>query len=250
MPPLFKLLPMKKLLLLSALFLITAAQAQFSVTKHDGTPIADNQVLTFSSLNYADAILEFYVHNNSNAPISMQIECVDITNGSGAGMELCFGNVCLSSVSEGHSYPNIPVTIMPGETNSQFDHFLNSNPGDGQNPIEYLFRFYMVNSEGDEIGSSTSFIYRYAPQLGLPGFGSSEAGKMGILVKSASNNLEIQSMQNADMAIYDMNGKLVANQKLTVGVSAIDTAHMAAGVYILNFKNEEGKTASEKFVKR
>lgn len=226
---------------------MNTAQAQFSVTKHDGTPIADNQVLTFNSLNYMDALLEFYVHNNSNAPISMQIECVEITNGTGSGMELCFGNVCLSSVSPGQYYPNIPVTILPGGTNSQFDHFLNSNPGDGQNPIDYQFRFFMVNSEGDEVGPSTSFIYRYAPQLGVE---SSEAGRMGIVVRSANNNLEIQSAQNADVAIYDMNGKMLTTQKLESGISSVDVAHLSAGVYILNFKNAAGKTAAEKFVKR
>src|SRR5687768_10256725 len=122
---------MRKVLFILGLLAFTTSNAQVTVTKTNGTPIANGQVFTFNSLEYENAYFGFLVHNNTASSVDVRILCESITNATGAGMELCFGNVCLASVSTGNAYPSTAVTIAPGGTNSEFDHFLNSNAGTG-----------------------------------------------------------------------------------------------------------------------
>ena len=244
---------MKKTLLLFGFLFITAVQAQFTVTKHYGTAITNGQVFTYTTLDYAEASLGFFVHNNTTSDINIRIECVEITNGTGAGMELCFGDVCLSSVSAGYYYPSHPVTIAPNGTNSEFDHFYNTNPGDGQNPIEYKFRFFQVDSQGDEIGDSLMITYRYAGTLGIDGFDfSNELGAVGVMLKSTliGNDLDIKTLKNVQAVMYDINGHLISNQALNAGNHSINTANLSSGVYIMQFKNEQGQSGSARFIKK
>lgn len=240
---------MKKALLILGLLFIGAAQAQITVTKHDGTPILNGDVFTFNSLNYDDAIMEFFVHNNSSVPILTRIECVSVTGASGAGMELCFGNVCLSSVAAGNAYPSNAVTILPGGTNSQFDHFLNTNPGNGTTIIDYVFKFYQENSEGDAVGNDVTITYRYNPLLSAEGFTLSSTG---VALKSTvvENQLDIKASRNVQMEMFDVNGKLIRKQNLNAGDHSIDASDLNSGIYILNFKTESNQQSSAKFIKK
>ena len=240
---------MKKTLLIFGLLFASFAQAQtFKVTNHAGTEFTDGQVVTFSSLEYSAALLEFFVHNQSTADINVRIECVEITNGTGLGMELCFGNVCLSSVTPGQAYPSTAVTIAPGQTNSEFDHFLNSNPGNGST-VDYVFKFYMEDSQGDPVGQTHTLTYRYAPQLSAEGFAYNNSG---VALKSnvANNTLEIAAQKNVQIEIFDMNGKSVRKQNLTSGNHSLDISGLNTGVYIANFRNDANQQSSAKFIKK
>ena len=121
---------MKNKLVLLALFFVACLQAQMVVKKTDGTVMTDGQIFTYSSTIYAQALLGFYVQNTSTSDnIRIKIKCESITNADGVNMQLCFGGVCLSSITAGNSYPSgQPVIIAPGaSTINAFDDFYNQN---------------------------------------------------------------------------------------------------------------------------
>ena len=138
----------------------------FTVEDKNGNIFDDNQTLDFSSLNYPDASLDFLVRNISSEIIGMRIEVESITGTDGSMMELCFGQ-CFAGVEQGFSYPSNnaePVVfINPGQTQtSSGDHFFNTDPGNGSDPVEYTFKFYNASESGEQVGGEFRLKYRYS----------------------------------------------------------------------------------------
>jgi hypothetical protein len=241
---------MRKVLSILGLLVFTATNAQqITVTQSNGTPISDGQVFTFNSLEYEAAYFGFLVHNNSASNLDVRIMCENVVNATGAGMELCFGDVCLASVSPGHAYPSSAVTIAPGGTNSQYDHFLNTNAGTGT-AIDYVFKFYIEDEFGDPVGNTITTTYRYDPNaLATNGF---SAANHGAILKSSivSNNLEIKAFKNIQMELFDVNGKSLRRENLTSGEHTVDVSDLASGMYILSFNSENNQKSTAKFIKK
>ena len=240
---------MKKLLLILGLFAFTASQAQVTVTRSNGTPISNGQIFTFNSLDYDNAYFGFLVRNNTASSVDVRILCESITNATGAGMELCFGNVCLASVSVGNAYPSSAVTIAPGGTNSEFDHFLNSNAGTG-GVSDYKFTFYIEDEFGGSLAEILTMTYRYdANALATDSF--STASNTTMLKSSVvENNLEIKALKNVQMEMFDVNGKSIRRQNLTSGEHTVDVSGLSSGMYILNFNSENNQKSAAKFLKK
>jgi len=244
---------MKRIIILFTLFTITGLQAQMVVKKADGTVIDDGQVFTFSSTVYAQAVLKFYVQNTSTTDnIRVKIKCESITNANGSNMQLCFGGVCLSSITAGNSYPSgQPVIIAPGaSTINAFDDFYNQNPGDGTNyPMDYVFKFYQMDASNAIIGTPITITYRFNPTLNTTGFNA--ISTMGIVLKSnvTSSALEIETQQASTVALYDVTGKVVGQRTLASGLNTVDVSGLQSGLYLLNFNNASGQRATMKFVK-
>lgn len=246
---------MRKIITGLTLLIALGVQAQLSVTKYDGTPIVDGQVISFNSTTYSVASLGFNIHNSSSAPINVKVRCESITNADGTGMEFCFGNDCFQSVSSGTSYPlgNSTVVTLPANgssTNSQGYHFWNYNTGNGVNyPIEYVFKFYQRDASGNEVGNSITLTYRYGPNLLVDTFSTEN---LGISIKSTAiaSALEIESPEVVAMTIYDLNGKSVLTQQILTGSNSISVATLSSSVYIIDFTNLDGKKYSTKFVKQ
>lgn len=241
---------MKKILILLTILYFNGIQAQITVAKLDGTPILNNDVINFNSISDPQASLDFHVFNNSSANIKVKIECVSLTNADGTGMELCFGNVCLSSVSAGESYPNNPVTIAPNSSNGLFDHFYNTNAGNGQYPADYVFRFYQIDALGNEIGNSITLTYRYTSTLSTTNFNSLNSIGVSIESNFIEKELEITTVNNIEMNLYNMNGKEIRKQTLNSGNHTVDASSLSSGTYIINFKTDEGQIRTSKFIKK
>lgn len=239
---------MKKIIYLATLLAVFTLQAQITVTKHDGTPITDNQIITYNSTAYNLAALEFYVHNNSATSTRVLIECVSMTNADGTGFELCFGNECLAAVAPGEIYPSAPVTIAAGGTNGNFDHFYNSNPGNGQ-IMDFVFRFYQVDLGGNQVGNTITFTYRYNPNLAVNSF--SALSSMGVQLASTTmtNNLELTAAKNMQLELIDLAGKTVSTHAIQTGNNQLSVAQLSAGVYIARFTTNEGASGTIKLIK-
>ncbi|MFY8214621.1 MAG: T9SS type A sorting domain-containing protein [Flavobacterium sp.] len=239
---------MKNKIAFVLLLAVTSLQAQITLSKHDGTIISNNQVLSYNSLEYSQASFEFFVRNVGNASTRVLIECVSTTNTDGTGFELCFGNQCLSEVSAGNSYPDAPVVLAPNGVNGNFDHFYNSNPGNGQ-IMDLVFRFYQVDLNGNEISNSITFTYRYNPNLATDSFSALAA--MGVRLQSTTlqNQLEVNADKSMQVELVDIAGKIVQQATINQGVNLVDVAQLSAGVYIARFKDNQGASSSIKVVK-
>ena len=138
----------------------------YEVEDLDGNIFVNNQTVEFSVLDYPDASLGFYVRNTSSETIAMRIEVESMSGTDGSLMELCFGE-CYFGVTTGTSYPTNPsspnVNIEPGQTQaSSGDHFFNTDPGNGSDPVEYTFKFYNASEIGEQVGGEFRLRYRYS----------------------------------------------------------------------------------------
>ena len=137
----------------------------YDVEDLEGNIFVNNQTLEFSAVDYENAVLGFYVRNTSSETIAMRIEVESMSGTDGTGMELCFGE-CYYGVTPGTSYPLNPsspnVNIEPGQTQLSIgDHFFNTDGGDGINPVEYTFKFYLADEAGNQNGTAFKINYRY-----------------------------------------------------------------------------------------
>jgi Secretion system C-terminal sorting domain len=239
---------MKKILLLSAILVSSFGVSQIAVSRHSGAQIADGQVVAFNTIAFPAAEMDFYVTNTSTtATASVKINCLSLVNNDGTGFELCFGNECLSAVEEGESYPTAPVVLAPGGVNGNFDHFLNTNAGSGVFPKDYVFRFYQV---GNPNGNTVTLTYRYDPSLTVNEI--DELQTSGVILKSTfvDNQLDLDVLKETNLAIFDLNGKVISSTSLKYGIQSIDVSDLSSGVYILNFTSNEGVITNKKFIKK
>lgn len=243
---------MKKIFVAVLSFLALTASAQLELKKLDGTPINNGDVFTFTETTEPAAYLGLKIFNTSDEDIYIRARVVSITNSVGNNLQLCVGDVCLNSISAGSTYPNFPAMIPANGQNGNFDHFVNYNGGiDPTQPVEYTLRILMVNESGQEIpgGGSVQFTYRYVSPLSTDSFSLSSVG-----VALQSTYVGEQLVMTADLdtvvKIFDVNGKLTATEKVVAGDRTMDVSSLASGVYIVNFTNNAGRSASARIVKK
>lgn len=242
---------MKKNLLLVLIAISFQANAQISLSRHNGTPINDGQVIAYNTVGFPQAEMDFYVKNNSTTTATnVKIRCESLVNNDGTNFELCFGIECLAFVEEGESYPTLPVVLAPNGQNGNFDHFLNNNLGSGIFPKDYVFKFYQIGAGGVEIGNSITMTYRYDPNLSIDDVNQLQTA--GVIVKSTivDSQLDLDVLKSTTMQIYDLSGKVVNTTNLNYGVQSVDVSNLASSVYVVKFKTNDGFVATKKFIKK
>ena len=211
------------------------SQVEYAFVLEDSNTnvIANQTTLEFSSIEYTEASFNFFARNLTNEPINLKAEVLTISGSDGTLMEFCFGE-CYFSVDTGVTYPlSSYVTIQPGETQiSTGDHFFNQNPGDGENPIEYSFRFFMVDENGDEVASITELEteyyinYYYSPSLGLDNLDD-----LKLVYYVLNDKLFVNSESNLSLKIYDFAGKIVSEKLILSGNNSIDIMNLLSMLY-------------------
>ena len=224
------------------------AFAQFTVETHDGDPILDGSTWTFGIYGLGIAELPFWGNNESaTEEIYTKIEFVSAVNGDGSGVQLCFG-LCYTDLVLGGSYPpgSEVVTIQPGE-NQGFpgDHIANFVDGGG-NPIDYVFRFYQVDANGDPIGEDLTITYRYDPNLAV----GENAPQVSVLQNLVSTQLKLRAQERMVLDLYDLQGKNVGQYTVSQGDQSIDLTHLSASMYLAVLQNAAGLQKTFKIVKR
>ncbi len=237
----------KKLLLFSLLLTIVTMNAQFTLEDSDGNLISDGGVIEFGVLGYPDANWDFYVNNTSTTDnIYVKILFENAVQADGSMMELCFGS-CWTGLTIGNTYPpnDEYVEIAPGEQTGPGNHLLNSEAGNGTDLVEYVFRYYQIDQDGNEIGTPLTITYRYNPLLGVDDF-----SKLGVSISSTliQNEMLVDSQEDLDLMVYDLQGRLVKNQKLSVGQHSINMSDLNSQVYIVQFKNIQGQSETYKVI--
>ncbi len=243
---------MKKIIIAALCLNTLIGFAQFSLQKLDGTVINNGDVFAFNELDEPGNYLGLKVFNLSQEnDLYFKARVMSISNSDGTNLQLCVSDVCLPQITAGNTYPNFPQPIAPGGSNSNFDHLQNFNGGIDPNlPLEYVIKIFQVDENGAEIGTdSVTFTYRYDATLGTPQY---DLNAMGIALSATSitNDFVLSTTQHVNVSIFDINGKAVHTQGISVGTSRVDVSNLSAGVYIVNFSNKQGEAATVKIVKR
>lgn len=243
---------MKNFIASLLILLSVAVSAQMIVKKTDGTVFTNNQVFNITSLVAPANYLGFYVQNTSNADIRVKIKCESITNATGADFELCFG-LCIQSVSAGQRYPsaNNAVTVLANSQTGAGDHLSNNNVGSGTFPMDYVFKFYMVDAAGAEIvGSSLTITYRYNPSAASVNFNVVESLGIDVTRNVSSDFVLIHAKKQTNVDLIDSTGKILESKTINVGENKYDVSGKAVGIYFLNFISEDGKSGVCKIIKK
>ena len=236
----------KTLLLLVVLFVTFSMNAQYVVEDHDGNVITDGMVVEFSDYGVPNGSLEYYITNNDSNEIYMRIEFVDAINATGAGFELCFGQ-CYIDLVVGQTVPPAPqfLAIASGGITSEGNHFANTL--EGTEVKDYVFRFYQTDSDGNDIANNLSFTYRYDPTLGV-----NDLNDLDISIASTVilNDMQVNAVEELNMEIYSLQGKLVSSEKINIGQQLINMSNLSSQMYIVKFSNDEGASKTIKVVKK
>jgi len=247
---------MKKNLLILVFLLIynnllySQNEYAFQIENSEGTVIQDNETLNFNSVEYPDASFSFFVRNLTDETIFVRSQITSISGTDGSGMEFCFGE-CYFGVSENFSYPLASfVEIESGQIQTSVgDHFYNQDLGDGETPVEYTFRFYMVDSNGDEVVSVpeliTSYLvnYSYSSSLSL-----TQINNINFEILYNSDVLNITSPINCKLEINDILGRKITDLDLNSGVNLFENINLEEKVVIFRFKFSDGSVSSKKFI--
>lgn len=238
-----------KLLLLAVTFAAFSMNAQYVIVDGNGNEFTDGMIAEFDSTVYEDAELQFYVTNNGSETINMRIDFVSSTTGNGDGFQLCFGE-CFNDLDLGQSVPPMNATpnfiaIGSGITTGQGNHFYNGNPGNGVDIMDFVFRFYETDENGVDIGNELSFTYRYNPTLGTQDF-----NKLDVTVSSTviTNEMTVKTVEELNMMVYNLQGKVVKNQQLSIGQQTVDMSGLSSQMYIVKFNNNQGASKTVKIV--
>lgn len=231
------------------------AHAQFSLAKVDNTPITNGQIFTFNTTDENTATFHYKIKNPSvTSPINIRIKIVSIQNGTGSGFQFCYLNSCIPSVAVNAVYPSISnpsISISANsETSSAGYNMWNSNTGSGTFPIDYVVKFYQVDSGDNEIGNSVTITYRYNPNFLAVGEVKNNTSFANVSSTIVSNSIDILASENISYNLYSMEGRLISNGNIGKGEKSIDLSAQNRGVYILTLKNSQGKSVSKKIIKK
>lgn len=240
---------MKKMLLIIAVFFTAIsmnAQNPYTVTDHDGVEITEGMIIEFNTHEYPDSSLDYFVTNNSSEEIFMRIEFVSAVNANGQGFELCFGQ-CYYNLVVGESVPPVPnfVSILPGATTLEGNHFAATLPS--ALVQDYNFRFHQTDSEGNDIGNNLNFTYRLDTTLGVNDVNELEVSLASTVI---NNDMEVNAVEEMNMVIYNLQGKIVNSQTINVGHQLINMSNLSSQMYIVKFSNNEGASKTIKVVKK
>lgn len=242
---------MKKIFAIAFGLFTTFGFSQLTLSKLNGTTINNGDVITFTTVGTPESDFGFIIGNSSAAAITVKSKCMGFSNTNGTNVIYCIQPSCVNSVTVGNAFPSAGAVIPAGSTNGDFDHFENLDPG--INPtanVDYILKFYQVDHSGNEIGTPISFTYRYTPALSNSDFSAMKDA--GVVLKSNLVDSAIELGLDADtqVVLYDLNGKLIKQENLTSGNQLLDVSNLMSGVYILNVKNNQGREASTKIVKK
>ena len=231
--------------LLLAAFSVNA-QSQYSIVDGDGNPINDGDIIATNS-NQEDDALKFFVTNDSGATLRSTIEYV--SSDVGGNFQVCYGGQCYDPVEIGNSYPpvNVPQVIEPGATTGQGNKMFYNEVASPQ-LSNHVFRFYLLDDNGNDIGGDLTITYRYDPDLGLDAVQS----QLGITLESTvvKNNITLTSQEEATMEVFDINGRLMQTNTITTGSQNIDISVLSSQLYIVSFEGTNGRTQSVKVLKK
>lgn len=227
---------------------MNCTESLFTVATHDGTPITDGSVFTFSEIG-EEADLTFDITNIGADVLDMRLEYVSNTNTTIDGEVLCIFQQCLppGAPAPGEIYPLAPQAggpqeIDPGVTTNDGDHFYSTDPGDDVNyPIEYTFRFFDV----DGLATPITFTYSYDGTASVEDLAEVNY-KLFPTITSDFLTLEITEPVSA--RLINSQGQLIKQFNFEAGSHTIDVSSFAKQLYYLKLRNAQGQQSLAKIL--
>ena len=242
----------KKTMKINSLFfalclIVASANAQFTFLDIDGSPLDSGAVVSFGQgqVGDPDGYYEFIISNNNSEAIFMKAELLDITNADGSSFEICFGQ-CYPEIQVGQKFPDQSVFVNGGGQTGQGNHLVNSL--DNDSPMEFAFRFYQTDQEGNaDLGNDFLITYRFDPTLGVTDYAFSDFEISATLV---GDYIQTKSAENYTLSIYDKRGRNVKKKKITTQANRMPVGDLPPGMYFVKAVNEQNVSKTIKVIKK
>lgn len=212
-------------------------------------PLTNGQEWVTSTVSEQGATLYFYINNNYDHDIYVKARVESITNDSGSNFQFCFGENCVFSITEGNTYTGYQqyVTIPAGGTNSMWDKLYNESAS-GDAPKSFVFKFFRVDQQGNELDEAFYLTYKYDPTASVNP--TAEQHVMQLSSNLIKSSLDFQLLEEASMTIFDANGKQVIQQNFVAGWHQYNVDHLAKGMYIVKVNGAQNQNSTLKFIKQ
>ncbi|PWW14290.1 T9SS type A sorting domain-containing protein [Chryseobacterium sp. AG844] len=237
-----------------SIFLSFYGKAQLSLAKEDGTPISDGSIITYNSTEENLATLHYKIKNNSAVPINVRAKVMNIVNADGSSFQFCYQNTCLPFIMLGAVYPgnSKPAINIPANSEVSSGYTMwNSDTGSGTFPMDYVLKYYLVDSFNNEYGTPVTFTYRYNPNatLAVHDMTKSKVSFAEIDATIVKSVINVISKEDISYVLYTSDGRTALAGNLNTGKNVIDVSHLQQGNYIVFFKNRRGEAVSKKIIK-
>lgn len=244
---------MKKKLLKTILLILTVnvCVAQFTVSRIDGTPFTNGEVIEFTTHSSSSSELKFIVNNNATENLDFRIRCMDLINTTGANFQLCWGFECIPGVALNGIYPDYQNVINAGaSTLGLGDSFKNFSAGDGANyPMDFSFRFFTRNLTGANVGTSFNLTYRYQGPLSIDQKNKLDLMGVKVLNTLVDSFIGLEVNKMVSFSLLNLQGQTINSGKLNENIN-LDLSNIQSGIYLLNFSSSEGLTDTVKIYKK
>ncbi|NIF07810.1 T9SS type A sorting domain-containing protein [Chryseobacterium sp. Tr-659] len=235
-------------------FLCFYGKAQIALAKEDGTPINNGQVITFNTTNEVPANLHYKIKNISSSPVNVRIKVVSIVNATGSDFQFCYQTTCLPFVSANGIYPaNTKPAINIGANSEVSNGYTmwNLDAGSGAFPIDYVIKYYTVDSFNSEYGTPVTFTYRYDPNAVLTVADVKKEKNLFVEIPTTivQNNIQIASKEDVSYVLYNMEGRRIIKGELKKGKQVIDISGLNSGTYMVVVNNKQNEIISKKIIK-
>ena len=240
---------MKNKFLVIALCLVgVSANAQFTFLDIDGLPVDSGAVVSFGQGQVGNpaGYFEYFISNDISEPIFLKAELLNAENADGSSFEICF-NQCYAGIEVGQKFPNDgSVSIDAGTQTGQGNHLVNTL--DNDSPMEFEFRFYQTNQEGNaDLGNDFFITYSYDPALGLTDNAFLDFEISATLV---SDYLETKSSAGYTLSIYNKRGRSVKKKRITTETNRMPIGDLPAGMYFVRVVNDQNASKTIKIIKK
>ena len=113
----------------------------------------------------------------------------------------------------------------------------------------HSFYIAFIYTSSDEAAASWEIDYVKVTGQHMVGVNENAATTVGVYPNPASEQVSFMLDSDAQVSVFDMTGRMVREMNATAGEAQLNVSELENGVYFVNFRYVNGKTAVSKFVK-
>ena len=113
----------------------------------------------------------------------------------------------------------------------------------------HSFYIAFIYTSSDEAAASWEIDYVKVTGQHMVGVNENAATTVGVYPNPASAQVSFTLDSDAQVSVFDMTGRMVREMNATAGEAQLNVSELENGVYFVNFRYVNGKTAVSKFVK-
>ncbi len=233
---------MKKIIffIIAIVILISSGFAQITITKLDGTPINDGDIITFNNVG-DDANLTTLITNNAGTAIDLNLVAEDIIGTNGSQMEFCFSS-CLWGIVQGTIYG--PLSLDAGATTTELQvHFHNHSTEN--DVITYTFRIY------EEGNSSNVVHFTYKYDVNYVGIDDIKSYDISVYPNPTTEYFKIrlpEELEGSNITLTNILGEIILEKEINNSNEKVYVNNLAKGIYFYSIINANKLIETKKLI--